>query len=272
VSGLFKPLVAGPARHLVRLLREPDYRTLAWLESTLGRRPRRTPCRARVRGWALEVPDVASFLASYREIFVEREYAFPWSGAAPRILDLGANIGLSVLFFRAAHPLAPIVAVEADPAIFGTLRRNLSANAIGGVELMNRAAWTGPGPVRFRPDGADGGRAVEGAAPGTIEVETLDVPALLASHSFDVVKMDIEGAESAVLPACREGLARARFVAVEYHSTAGAPQGLAEILRTLRDAGFRVHLHEAVAGRAPFQGGTPHAGFDLQLNVSAWKP
>lgn len=272
MSGLLKPFAAGPARHLARLLREPDYREQAWLESTLGRHPRHTPCRARVRGWSLEVPDAASFLASHREIFVERQYAFPWTGAPPRILDLGANIGLSVLFFRAAQPEAPIVAVEADPAIFGCLERNLAANQITGVERMNRAAWTGPGHVRFRSDGADGGRVTPGAAAGAVEVEALDLPALLASHSFDVIKMDIEGAEAQVLPACREGLARARFVTVEYHSTAGEPQALAEILAVLKDAGFRVHVHEAMTSPTPFLGVEPRAGFDLQLNLSAWKP
>jgi len=233
-----------------------------------------------VRGWSLEVPDAASFLASHREIFVERQYAFLWSGAPPRILDLGANIGLSVLFFRACHPQASIMAVEADPAIFRHLERNLSVNAIGGVELMNCAAWITGGRVRFLPDGADGGRAVAGnsvtVAPdtpgGTIEVEALDLPALLASRTFDVIKMDIEGAEAQVLPSCREGLARARYVAVEYHSTADEPQALAEILGVLGDAGFRVHIHDAITCPTPMLGVAPHAGFDLQLNLSAWKP
>ena len=273
MSGLFKPLVAGPARHLVRLLREPDYRALARLESALDGRPRYTPSRARVRAWTLEIPDAASFLASYREIFVERQLAFPWSGSPPRILDLGANVGLSVMFFRAAHPLAPITAVEADPAIFGYLEKNLSSNAITGVELLHRAAWTGPGRVPFRPEGADGGRAGAAAGtPGTIEVEALDIPALLDARPFDVIKMDIEGAEAVVLPACRAGLARARFVAVEYHSSVGEPQALAEILTVLKDCGFRVHVREAITSPKPFVSVRSHAGFDLQLNLFAWKP
>lgn len=273
MSGLFKPLVAGPARHLARLLREPDYRALARLESALGGRPRHTPCRARVRGWSLEIPDAASFLASWREIFVERQLAFPWSGPPPRILDLGANVGLSVMFFRAAHPQAPITAVEADPAIFRTLEKNLGANGISGVELLNRAAWTSAGRIPFRPEGADGGRIVPpGGTTGTIEVETLDVPALLDARPFDVIKMDIEGAEAVVLPACRAGLARARFVAVEYHSSVGEPQSLAEILAVLKGCGFRVHVREAITSPAPFVSVRAHAGFDLQLNLFAWKP
>jgi len=276
VSGLFKPFLAGPARHLARLLGEPDYRALAVLEAGLGRRPRYAPGRARLHGWMLEFPDAASFLASYREIFVQRQYAFPWPapGAPPRILDLGANIGLSALFFKTCHPQAEILAVEADPAIFRYLERNLRANAVTGVELLNRAAWSGAGRVAFHPEGADAGRAVapggEGAS-GTIEVEALDLPALLSRRAFDFIKMDIEGAESTVVPACREGLARARFVAVEYHSTVGKPQALAGIVAALEECGFRAHVHSVITSPAPFVELRTHTGFDMQLNLFAWK-
>jgi FkbM family methyltransferase len=274
LSGLFKPLVAGPARHLARLLGDADYRALAVLEARFGRRPRYAPGRARVREWTIDFPDAASFLASYREIFVQRQYAFPWPGPAPRILDLGANIGLSVLFLKSCHPGAEILAVEADPAIFRYLDRNLRENAVTGVELLNRAAWSSAGHVAFRPEGADAGRAIAPASEGekgTIEVEALDLPTLLAQRPFDFIKMDIEGAEAIVVPACREGLARARFVAVEYHSIAGEPQALAGITAALEACGFRVHVHSVITSPTPFMELHTHTGFDLQLNLFAWK-
>jgi FkbM family methyltransferase len=274
LSGLVKPLLAGPARHLARLLGDADYRALAVLEARFGRRPRYAPGRARVRGRMLEFPDAASFLASYREIFVQRQYAFPWPGPAPRILDLGANIGLSALFFKTCHPRAEILAVEADPAIFRYLERNLRANAVTGVELLNRVAWSGAGRIAFRPEGADAGRAIAPAGEGgsgTIEIEALDLPALLAQRPFDVIKMDIEGAEATVVPVCREGLARARFVAIEYHSTVGKPQALAGILTVLEACGFRVHVHSVITSPVPFVEQHTHTGFDMQLNLFAWK-
>lgn len=276
MSGFFKPFVAGPARHFVRLMREPDYRVLAGLESRLGRHPRRRPLRVRAGHWTLEVPDAASFLASWREIVVDRRYGFPWSEARPpRILDLGANVGLSVLHFLALHPGADVTAVEADPELFGYLERNLTANGAGQVRRLQRAAWTGPGRLSFARDGADGGRvAANGAAPSggeRVEVEALDLPALLEAEAFDVLKMDIEGAELQVLPACREGLRRTRFVAVEYHSPAGAPQALSAVVGALEAAGFRVHVQSVNAAPQPFFGVRAESGFDLQLNVFAWR-
>jgi FkbM family methyltransferase len=276
MSGLLKPLWAGPARHLLRLARDADFRELAWLESRLGRRPRFTPLRVRAHGWSLEVPDAASFLASWKEIVVDGRYAFRWPGPAPRILDLGANVGLSVLHFKALHPGAEILAVEADPTLFGCLERNLEANAVHGVERMQRAAWTGPGRVRFKSDGADAGRVVLGDdvadAAGLLEIETLDVPALLAARTFDFIKMDIEGAEVQVLPACGAALGRARFVAVEYHAVTGAPQHLGAVFQTLEGCGFRVHVESVSPTLRPFFGVHRDAGFELQLNLFGWKP
>jgi len=272
MSGLFKPMVSGPARHVQRLAADPEYRTLARLESALGRLPRATPCRARVHGWNLEIPDAASFLSSYREIFVDRRHAFPWPGPAPpRILDLGANIGLSVLFFKHLHPRARILALEADPGMFRILERNLRGNGFDDVERIARAAWNADTRLPFAPDGADGGRvALSGPAP--LEVAAVDLGALLRGRDFDFVKVDVEGAEDVVLPACRETLQRARYLAVEYHSIPGRRQSLADLLRLMEECGFRVHVHSVISSPTPFVEVRPHAGFDLQLHLFGWKP
>jgi FkbM family methyltransferase len=286
VSGLLKPLLAGPARHVLRLASDPEYRTLAILESRLGRRARRAPCQVRVHGWRLEVPDAASFLSTWRDIFVERLYEFPWQESRPpRILDLGANIGLSVLYFAGRYPGARVVALEPDPDIFRVLERNVAASGFTGVELVPRAAWTEAARLAFWPDGADGGRLQpdpgDGGGPASggprvarspVEVEAVSLPELLARERFDVVKMDIEGAEEAVVPACRGVLGGIRFAAIEYHSTAGRPQALAAVLEALQANGFRIHAREAVANPSPFQGPRAQDGFDLQLHVLAWKP
>ena len=273
MSGLLRPLIAAPARHVVRLLRDPEYRTLARLEATLGGRPRFRPGRARAHGLELAFPDAASFLSSYREIFVEGLYAFPWPERPLRVLDLGANIGLSVLSFKRAHPGAQIVALEADPGIFAYLERNVRANGLGGVELLQRAAWDRDTRIAFRPDGADGGRAVAAdGGPGGAEVEAIDIAAFVARRPFDVIKMDIEGAEDRVVPALRPVLGGVRFLMLEYHSVAGQPQSLATLLRILEECGFRVHAHSVVSSPRPFVELREHDGYDLILHLFAWRP
>jgi len=286
MGGILRPLLAEPAKHLLRLARDPDYRTWRDLERRLGRVPRRTPRRVRAGRLLLDVPDAASFLGAFHEIFVERSLEFPSWAAAPRILDLGANIGLSVLAFLRDHPDARITAVEPDPAIFAILERNVRGNGGASVRLIQAAAWSGSGTLRFRSDGADGGRArggeaapalggdaTAGAVPdaspaaGEIEVPAVDVAALFDEGPFDVVKMDIEGAERVVLPALGERLRRVRCLFVEVHSGPGDRAPLAALLEPIERAGLEVHIHTVRARPHPFlDEGVPEE-FDLLLHV-----
>src|SRR4051794_3229897 len=110
---LFSPLLREPAKHAYKLLTQPAYRSLCRLTSRHGSAARYGTREVRVDGRMLVVPDVTSFLAAYQSIFVERIYDFPGAagaaggagnggdaGDAPYILDCGANIGLSTLFFK----------------------------------------------------------------------------------------------------------------------------------------------------------------------------
>jgi FkbM family methyltransferase len=270
-GGLFAPFLREPAIHLYKLFADEHYRTYSRLASQLGRVPRRTECRVRVHGWDLLVPDAASFLSTWHELFVKGAYSFAHPGTAPRILDLGANIGLSVLFFKRMHPDAAIVAFEADPAVFGYLKTNVHGNGFNDVELVPAAAWTENTRLRFLPDGADGGRLVRGKEERAIEVEAIDLAAFVKGREFDFLKMDIEGAEAAVLPSCRGLLSRVKRVFVEYHSRAGEKQALAQTLSVLAEEGFRLHIHGASGSPAPFLDLRTEAGFDLLLNIFAWR-
>lgn len=270
MGGVFRPLLAEPAKHLLRLARDSEYRTWRDLERRLGRVPRRTPRTVRAGRLRLEVPDAASFLASYGELFVERSLAFPSWGAAPRILDLGANIGLSVLAFLRDHPDARITAVEADPAIFGFLERNVRGNGGAAVRMIQAAAWSHAGSVAFRSDGADGGRTsgVDApAGPGDLTVPAVDVAALFDEGPYDVVKMDIEGAERHVLPALGDRLRSVRYLFVEVHAGRNGRPLLGALLEPIERAGLEVHVHTVRARAHPFMAEPVEGDFDLLLHV-----
>ncbi len=266
MSGLFRPAVAGLARHLRDLISRPEYRAASLLETRLGRLPRYKECKARVHGWVLRIPDAASFLATYRELFVDETLAFEWDGSEPRILDLGANIGLSVLYYKRRYPGARVVAFEADPGIYRCLVENVHGNGFADVEVVNQAAWDRIGRLRFAPDGADGGAVRAGAtAAGDIEVDACDLAAYLEGRVFDVVKMDIEGAEARVLRAIAPHLRSVRHLFVEYHSRVGESQELADVLRVMTEAGFRVHVRSVWSSRSPLLRLESQSGFDMQL-------
>jgi len=271
MCGLIKPLWYGPVRHCYRLLTDTSYRTFSLLEAQLRNLPRFTPRQIKVHHWELHVPDAASFLSAYREIFVEKIYAFRSKEVVPRILDLGANIGLSVLFFKQLYPQAEITAFEADPEIFAYLEKNVHGNGYTDVQLINKAAWHEKTILEFCSEGADGGRAAMAGDEDLIPVDAVDISEFMRNTRFDFLKMDIEGAEEFVLPACRNSLAGIRFVFVEYHSKSGQKQCLDQLMTILVEAGFRIHVHTISGSPSPFMEIKTNTGFDLQLNIFGWR-
>src|SRR3954453_19511957 len=70
-------------------------------------------------------------------IFVERNYDVEPLSSPKVIVDLGSNIGLSVVFFASKYPGARVLGVEPDPGAFELLRRN--AGRLGGVTVRHAA-------------------------------------------------------------------------------------------------------------------------------------
>jgi FkbM family methyltransferase len=266
-------LVREPARHLYRLLKNEDYRRWQRLNAKLIHKPRYVEGRAHVFEWDLRFPDAASFLSAYKEIFFHRIHDLPTLSEAPRIVDWGANVGLSVLFFKRAYPAARITAVEADPKVFAYLESNLRRNGFSDVELINKAVWREDGAVRFFPEGADSGRVdLSRGAADTITIDAISAPGFLDGDRVDYLKIDIEGAEADVLPACGPYLGNVERVFVEFHSRVGQPQRLDEIVDVLAQAGFRLHVHPVFTSRSPFVRVHTYGEFDLQLNLFGWRP
>lgn len=270
-DGLFFPLMVEPVKHIVRLASEQEYRKYCLMATRMGHAARYHPRTVRVRGKELSVPDAASFLSAYREIFVEQSYRFDFPGNVPRILDLGANIGLSVVYFKSIFPQAMIRAYEADPAIFGHLEQNIMNNGFSDVELVHGAVWHEDGTLNFHTEGADGGRVLPVAGNGTIGVPAYDIRKILSSESFDVLKMDIEGAEHTVIPACRGLLKGVRYAFVEFHSSPGIPQQLHKVLDVLAEAGFHYYVESVHHVQSPLIARPVYGGYDMQLNIFAWR-
>jgi hypothetical protein len=90
-------------------------------------------------GYRIEYFNQSHALFLVHEIFSDGTYAFASRTACPRIIDCGANIGLSVIFFKALHPGADIVAVEPDPVTFARLKDTMDRNGLHDVRLVNAA-------------------------------------------------------------------------------------------------------------------------------------
>ena len=224
------------------------------------------------RGFVTHFASPSWFLHSVQEIFIDEVYKFAAQRADPTIIDCGANIGLSAIYFKSHWPAARVVAFEPDPSVFDLLQKNMKERKLANIDARNVAAWIDGSTLKFEADGALGGRLSDAAPDGRtrIEVQGVRLRDLLDSP-IDFLKIDIEGAEYPVLKDCRDRLHNVANLFVEYHAAAGEPQRLDEILSWLSDAGFRYYMSEAAQLQPhPFvsRGG---GIFEMQLNISCYR-
>jgi FkbM family methyltransferase len=211
--------------------------------------------------------DATSLMAGLREIYIDECYKFEASNQEPRIIDCGANVGLSVFYFKHLYPLAKIQAFEADPVICAALRTNVTSAGFSDVDVHNRAVWVANEPVDFRTEGGFSGRVT---MPGDLlSVTRVDGFRLrdLLDEPVDLLKIDIEGAENQVISDCADRLRNVSSLFLEYHSHQDAPQQLDEILRVLKCSDFRYFIKEAFVPRYPLVSQCALDGMDLQLNI-----
>lgn len=188
-----------------------------------------------------------------REVFLRGDYEPPPEAAAalaaagrpPRVVDLGGNIGLFALFAFGRFPGMEAVSFEPDPANAATLRRAIALNGLGDRwRLVEAAAATADGALEFDAGHGPLSQAAPGGGPGTIRVAARDVFAELGG--VDLLKIDVEGGEWAILADPRFPNVPARALTMEYHAAfcpSADPGGLAASL--LEGAGYRVRVvHE----------------------------
>jgi FkbM family methyltransferase len=183
-------------------------------------------------------PDVAAL----GEVFYERHYDPPHQVAAflrslgrpPTILDLGANVGFFAAFASTWFPDAPLVAFEPDPSNVGLLRRVAAANDWD-WDVVEAAAAPADGVVPFASGRFTHSRIEEGGA----TVRAVDVMPFL--ERSDYAKIDIEGAEWAILGDERFPAVAPPALALEHHpylSPAEDPRSAA--LHLLSSAGYEL--------------------------------
>ena len=198
---------------------------------------------------------------------------------APRILDCGANVGLASLFFSAASPRSRITAYEADPALAALLQENLRANGAQAVEVVHAAVWTTSGELTFQCEGSDSGMiaSLAGAVDGRATVvRSLRLRDVIEQEPIDLLKLDIEGAEDAVLADCEPVLHRVRALILDLHEFDAGARQAPRVLDRLTRAGFRYSVDDFVplVWRLPLAGpSTPFPGRAMQwaMTVRAWR-
>lgn len=119
------------------------------------------------------------------------------------VIDIGAHIGVTTVWYSCVCGARSVVAVEPDRDHYGLLLDNIALNNISGVVTPVRAAVgasCGHAACVRRVPGNTGGSAYRDAKSGEVTMLTLDsmVDRAIVT-SADVLKVDVEGNECAVL-------------------------------------------------------------------------
>jgi FkbM family methyltransferase len=141
-----------------------------------------------------------------------------------QVLFVGAHVGSLVI--PVGRKVRRVVAVEANPATFETLRMNVLLNGLQNVELHNFAAGDRDGEIGFLTSalnsggsGIDIGERGEAAGiydqPSRIQVPMKRLDDVFPDDDFDLIVMDIEGAEALALRGMANLVARSRGLLIE---------------------------------------------------------
>lgn len=150
------------------------------------------------------------------------------------VIDAGANEGSSVWLFACAFPKATVIGVE--PSILNYAVASLNTQGVSNVLMLRAALWNRKASVRMSstelgewawrvaeerrlwiPSESSASGSSHSAAERLPSVTVDDLLRLACATRIDFLKMDIEGAEAAVLAKSPAWLWNVRFVYLELH-------------------------------------------------------
>jgi FkbM family methyltransferase len=233
----FRQMLSWSSRLRYLQWRLTGARRTIWVTTNAGDRLRLRPWQSRDYGTAYEV----FVLEVYRPPFVDID--------CRTIVDLGANVGFSSLYFARRFPSAEIHAFEPHPVHCGLLDEIVRANGLTGrVRIVPAAAGVADRRV-FLTDENRESHVLDAGGANAVPVVMLDIfSRLKALGSIDLMKIDIEGSEYPILRDRRFASLDVRQLVMEWHRTPEKTEGRAWCIKRLESLGYSVEERENADG------------------------
>lgn len=172
-------------------------------------------------------PDQMEFDTLIQEVFKDHSYYVDLATQTPLIIDAGAHIGTSVLYFHKQYPRARFICIEPNPQNLHYLQLNLAANSVTSVQVIPKALVGARGgeqvPLYLDPTWGVFASLLPGGwtkdrSHTSIRVPTIKLSEII-TEPVDILKMDIEGMEMEVLMEAGESLRLVSHCVLEFHQT-----------------------------------------------------
>ena len=203
LPGILAAAKAGATRSVVKV--------------TLERRDLKHPIQLRIP---------SSDVPTYRQVFIDGEYAFHAQKTPEVIVDAGANIGLASVYFANKYPDAKIIAIEPEQSNFDLLKENTSPYP--NIIPIQAALWNKNGEINLVDPGLGkwgfmtGEKTSSGESRDNVchAVKAITVDRIIADYGLErvnILKVDIEGAEKEVFSDTSAWIDSVDSIIVELH-------------------------------------------------------
>jgi FkbM family methyltransferase len=171
-------------------------------------------------------------LGTYQQIFIDKEYDFIANIPPKTIIDAGANIGLSSIYFANKFPNAKIIAIEPEMENFEILEKNVSKYS--NIIPLCAALWDTVGQIDLWDIGLGNNAymVIRSDSDNIIKtpkldflyhVNTVTIENILNDYNLervDLLKMDIEGAEKEIFNNSKNWIQKIDTIIIELHERA----------------------------------------------------
>lgn len=172
----------------------------------------------------LRIP--SSDVPTYKDVFIDQEYDFLVETQPKVIVDAGANIGLTSIYFANKYPGAKIIAIEPEQSNFKILEENIAPYP--NIILIQAALWhkneeinlidPGLGKWGFMTEMKDSSEDLSGNFCHTVTAMTIDK--IMKDYNLErinILKIDIEGAEREVFSDTSSWIGKVDSIIIELH-------------------------------------------------------
>jgi FkbM family methyltransferase len=162
------------------------------------------------------------------------------------VVDVGANIGLITIEAGGlVGPAGRVISIEPNPRIGSYLKKNIHLNRLKNVMVLQTALGKEKGVARFWCARDDDRSHIVRKGGIAVPITTLDeVMQAEPGRPIDLLKIDVEGFEMAVLEGASQTLRRTRWLYLEINARNYAQFGytVENVMRLLDSYGFETFV------------------------------
>ena len=163
----------------------------------------------------------SSDVSIYKQIFIDQEYNCILKKSPEIIVDAGANIGLSAIYFAKKYPKSKILAIEPEINNFNLLKENTAKYK--NIVPIQAALWNKNTKISIaNPEGSSCAFITkeDKNSKKSNKVQAITVDKIIKDYKLkqiDILKIDIEGAEKEVFEDTSKWINKVNCIAAELH-------------------------------------------------------